>query len=99
MDTLAEIVHLAQAGNQDAVTQLVRLYHQPAFRVAQNILGSSQEGEDVVQEAWIVVVRNMHTLREAEKFNFWLYKIVKNIALRQRQKKIAWQRISRCWKR
>ncbi len=87
MDSLAEIVHLAQAGNQDAVTQLVRMYHQPALRVAQNILGSSQEGEDAVQEAWIVVVRNIHTLRDAEKFNFWLYRIVKNIALRQRQKK------------
>lgn len=87
MDSLAELVHLTQAGNQEAATQLVRTYHQPALRVAQNILGNVHEAEDVVQEAWIVVVRNMHTLRNAEKFNFWLYKIVKNIALRQRQKK------------
>jgi RNA polymerase sigma-70 factor (ECF subfamily) len=87
MDSLTEMVHLAQTGNQDAMTQLVDMYHQPALRVAQNILGSSQEGEDAVQEAWIVAVRNLHTLRDAEKFNYWLYRIVKNIALRQRQKK------------
>jgi RNA polymerase sigma factor (sigma-70 family) len=87
MDSLAEIVHLAQTGNQDAFTKLVRIYHQPALRVAQNILGNSQEGEDVLQEAWILVIRNFNTLRDAEKFNFWLYRIVKNIALRHRHNK------------
>jgi RNA polymerase sigma-70 factor (ECF subfamily) len=87
MDSLSDIVHLAQAGNQDAITELVEAYHQPALRVAQNILGNSNEGEDAVQDAWIQVVRNLHTLRDAEKFNFWLYRIVKNIALRHRHDK------------
>jgi len=53
MNSLAEIVHLAQIGDPDAITQLVWMYHQPALRVAQDILGNSQEGEDVVQDAWI----------------------------------------------
>jgi RNA polymerase sigma-70 factor, ECF subfamily len=85
MDSLSEIVHLAQTGDPDAITRLVRLYQQPALRVAQNILGSSQEGEDVLQEAWILIIQNLNTLRDPEKFNFWLYQIVKNLALRYRQ--------------
>jgi hypothetical protein len=48
MDSIAEIVHLAQTENQDAITNLVRMYYQPALRVAQNILGNTQEGEDAI---------------------------------------------------
>ena len=85
MDSLVATVHRARSGDPDAVNQLVRLYHQPALRVAQNILGDPQEAEDVLQEAWIVVIRSLPGLREAEKFPFWLYRIVRNRALRTRQ--------------
>ncbi len=82
-----EIVKQAQAGSQEALRTLVDQLYIPALRVAQNILGDPQDAEDAVQEVWIEVFRSLGSLRDPDRFNPWLYRIVRNIALRKRQKR------------
>jgi len=82
-----EIVKQAQAGGLEALRALVAQYHIPALRAAQIILGDPQDAEDTVQEVWIQVLRSLGSLRDPSKFNAWLYRMVRNTALRKRQQR------------
>lgn len=87
MEEQVEIVKKAQAGGQEALQALVDQYHIPALRAAQIILGDPQDAEDIVQEVWIQVLRSLGSLRDPGRFNAWLYRIVRNTALRKRQQR------------
>lgn len=87
MEEQVEIVKKAQAGGQEALQVLVDQYHIPALRAAQIILGDSQDAEDTVQEVWIQVLRSLGSLRDPSRFNAWLYRMVRNTALRKRQQR------------
>ncbi len=82
-----EIVKQAQAGGLEALRTLVDQYHIPALRTAQIILGDAQDAEDTVQEVWIQVLRSLRSLRDPSRFNAWLYRMVRNTALRKRQQR------------
>jgi RNA polymerase sigma-70 factor (ECF subfamily) len=81
---VAEVVRRAQAQEEAAFLELVERYHVPARRVAQTVLGNAQDAEDAVQDAWMVALRKLNTLREAANFGAWFYRIVANMALRKR---------------
>jgi RNA polymerase sigma-70 factor (ECF subfamily) len=68
---------------------LVAFYQTPARRVAQTILGNRDDAEDAVQDAWLLALHKLHTLRQPAHFGPWFYRIVANVALRKRQKHAA----------
>jgi RNA polymerase sigma-70 factor, ECF subfamily len=82
-----ELVRRAQQGDEQALTSLVSLYEQAVRRAAWQILGSMADAEDAAQEAWMIVWRQLGSLREADRFGPWLYRIVANTALRRRQQR------------
>lgn len=88
-DELLIIVQRAQQADMQAIALLVERYQTPARRVAQTILGNPLDAEDAVQDAWILTLRKLHTLREAATFGTWFYRIVANVALRKRQQRAA----------
>lgn len=88
-DELLEIVKCAQQGDDHARTVLVQLYGTPARRVARTILGNLDDAEDAVQDAWLLAIRKIDTLRDHQRFGPWFYRIVANVALHKRQKRAA----------
>jgi RNA polymerase sigma-70 factor, ECF subfamily len=71
-----------------AAERLVRTYGERAYRLATGITGNGQDGEEVVQDAFLTVVRKIDTFRGESAFGSWLYRIVANAAyqkLRGRQ--------------
>lgn len=75
------LIRAAQAGDQGAFEQLVRLYDQNVLRLALNLLRSPEDASDVYQEAFLRVYRNLHTFRFDCSFHTWLYRIVTNLCL------------------
>src|SRR5580700_632868 len=76
-----ELIRAAQQGDQRAFEQLVRLYDQSVLRLATNLLRSPEDANDIYQEAFLRVYKNLHTFRFDCSFHTWLYRIVTNICL------------------
>lgn len=81
------LIKAAQGGDQDAFAQLVRAYDQSVLRLAMNLLRSPEDAQDVYQEAFLRVYRNLHHFRFDCSFHTWLYRIVTNLCLDQMRKR------------
>jgi RNA polymerase sigma-70 factor, ECF subfamily len=77
----AELIRAAQKGDQRAFEQLVRLHDQNVLRLATNLLRSPEDANDIYQEAFLRVYKNLHTFRFDCSFHTWLYRIVSNLCL------------------
>ena len=81
------LIRAAQQGDQDAFGQLVRAYDQSVLRLAMNLLRSPEDAQDVYQEAFLRVYRNLNNFRFDCSFHTWLYRIVTNLCLDQMRKR------------
>jgi RNA polymerase sigma-70 factor (ECF subfamily) len=81
------LIKAAQAGDQDAFGQLVRAYDQSVLRLAMNLLRSPEDAQDVYQEAFLRVYRNLNQFRFDCSFHTWLYRIVTNLCLDQMRRR------------
>jgi RNA polymerase sigma-70 factor (ECF subfamily) len=66
-----------------AADELVATYHGLAYRLAISITRSAPDAEEVVQDAFWSVIRNIDTFRGDSKFGSWLYRIVSNAAFQK----------------
>ena len=70
-----------RARDPRAFRRLVETEGDKMRKVAFRMTRDPQSAEDVVQEAWIRVVRNIHRFREESLLSTWLHRIVVNSAL------------------
>jgi RNA polymerase sigma-70 factor (ECF subfamily) len=77
----AELIRAAQQGDQAAFEELVRQYDQPVLRLALHLTGSEQEAQDIYQEAFLKVYRNLSSFRFECSFYTWIYRIVSNLCM------------------
>jgi DNA-directed RNA polymerase specialized sigma24 family protein len=76
-----DIINRSRAGDQAAFATLVRGYYPVAYALAVRILCDEMEAEDVAQEAFIRVWRNLDRFDPETRFTTWLYRIVTNLSL------------------
>ena len=81
------LIRAAQQGDRDAFEQLVRAYDQSVLRLAMNLLRSPEDAQDVYQEAFLRVYRNLDKFRFDCSFHTWLYRIVTNLCLDHMRKR------------
>ena len=81
------LIRAAQEGDQDAFGQLVRAYDKSVLRLAMNLLRSPEDAQDVYQEAFLRVYRNLKSFRFDCSFHTWLYRIVTNLCLDHMRKR------------
>ena len=75
------LIRAAQRGEERAFEELVRQYDQNVFRMAFHLLGSAEDANDIYQETFLRVYRNLHKFRYDCSFHTWLYRIVTNLCL------------------
>jgi RNA polymerase sigma-70 factor (ECF subfamily) len=83
----AALIRAAQRGQQEAFERLVRRYDQSVLKLAHNLLRSREDAQDVYQEAFLRVHRNLNQFRFDCSFHTWLYRIVTNLCLDHMRKK------------
>jgi RNA polymerase sigma-70 factor (ECF subfamily) len=64
------------AGDAEAFAPIVRRYLRPAHTIATRLLGNPQDAEDLVQEAFLTALANLHSFDRTRPFGPWFYRIV-----------------------
>lgn len=90
----AYLVASARAGDADAMDRLVRLVHPRLLGHAYRLLGDAERARDVVQVAWLDIIRALPRLREVSAFRAFAMQIVARrvagvIRTNQRDRKLA----------
>ncbi|MEN9645285.1 MAG: hypothetical protein RL238_1954 [Actinomycetota bacterium] len=75
------LVAAAQAGDRDAVDQLIRLHYDRIYAVCRRITGHDSDAADAAQEALIAVVRGLPRFDGRSQFSTWVYRIATNASL------------------
>ncbi|MCD9025689.1 RNA polymerase sigma factor SigW [Cohnella silvisoli] len=83
------LARLALKGDQRAFAEIVDLYKDKLYHLAYRMTGNRQEAEDVVQEAFLRVYKNLDRYDENQKFSTWIYRIATNLSIDRLRKRRA----------
>jgi RNA polymerase sigma-70 factor (ECF subfamily) len=75
------LVKRAQAGDRDALSELVQSQQTYVYSIAMSLMHNPSDAADMTQEAFIRLMRSLGTYRAETKFTTWLYRLVTNICL------------------
>ena len=64
--------------DEQAFSEIVRLYGDKVFNLVYRMLGSRAEADDIAQEVFITVFKTIDTFRGEAKFSTWLLRIAAN---------------------
>jgi len=84
----ARLVRRAQQGDAAAFEELVRNYDRTVLRLATHLTNSTEDAQDIYQEAFLRAYRNIGRFRFECSFYTWIYRIVTNLCcdhLRRKQ--------------
>ena len=84
----AELIESFKAGKQDSFDKLVVMFSPQLYRTAYGLLGSRQDAEEVVQDAFVRAYRALGTFRGDSSFETWMHRITINLA----RNKFHWNR-------
>lgn len=69
----------AREGDMFAFRALVDEHKEQAVRIAYSITGNLADAQDVAQDAFIKIYKNINSFKFNSKFSTWLYRIVVNL--------------------
>ncbi len=81
-----DLVSAALSGGKAAAEQLIAVVWPHCFRLAAAIIGDCGLAQDAAQEACVIVHRKIRSLRNADAFDAWLYRIVIRESARARRR-------------
>jgi len=81
LQTVAELVRLAQEGDREAQCLLYQRYLQSALSLACRQLGNRDEAEELVQDVFIHAFDRIEQLRVPEAFGGWLRQIIRRMSI------------------
>jgi RNA polymerase sigma-70 factor (ECF subfamily) len=85
-----ELVERARKGDRDAFASLVHQVSDALFAVAHRILRDSDLAEDALQDALITAWRKLPHLREPERFEAWVHRILVHACYAEARRSRRW---------
>ncbi len=89
-ETDLELVTRIRAGETDAYREIVERHGERLFRTAYRLVGSEEDADDVVQEAFLKAYRSLDRFDGRSRFGTWIYRITVNCAMDLMRKR--WRR-------
>jgi RNA polymerase sigma-70 factor (ECF subfamily) len=80
-DGIDELARRAQAGDGAALAALVQGQQRYVYSIALGIMKNPADAADMTQEAFMRVMRSLHTYRGETRFTTWLYRLATNVCL------------------
>ena len=87
---MRELVDRAKRGDEEAFDALARQVGDRCMAIASWILRDADLAEDAVQAALVRAWRELRTLRDADRFEAWLHKILTNECYAEARRRTRW---------
>jgi len=75
---LKELVHRCQDGERAAFEELFEIYQPRLKYYVRRITGQTISIDDILQDIWLTVLKEIQKLKDAKVFAVWLYRIARN---------------------
>jgi len=79
--TDAQLIERIRNGEMNLFSELVLRYQNKLFAYVYRLVGHKEEAEDVLQEIFIKVYKNLNSFEADRKFSSWIYRISHNEAI------------------
>ena len=84
------LVDQAKRGDQEAFDALARMVGDRCMAIAYRILRDADRADDAVQAALIMAWRELRTLRDSDRFEPWLHRILTNECYAEARRRRRW---------
>ena len=95
--TERDLVRRAKAGDEAAISELLGIHFQQAYRLAQHFVTTADDAQDATQNAFVKAFTNLDRFDERRPFAPWLMRIVTREAMNIRRAESTrfafWQRL------
>ncbi len=81
MENETEVIRRCLDGDDDAFSELVEEYREPAYWVAYGNVGNREVARDLIQDAFVRVYESLHQFDLDRSFKPWFYQIVRNLCV------------------
>lgn len=78
MNEEALLIEKARGGSVSAFEELISLYEKKIYNYCYRMTNSREDAEDLAQEVFIKVYRNLKSFKGNSKFSTWIYRIAYN---------------------
>lgn len=82
-----DLIKLSLEGDQDAYAELLMRYKNLVYSVILRMINNAEEANDLAQEVFIKVYRNLDKYQPEFKFSTWIIRITTNHVIDYRRKK------------
>lgn len=90
MDKESRLIKKAKSGNLEAFEQLILQYEKRIYNYCYRMTNSQEDAEDLAQEIFIKVYKNLKSFKGNSKFSTWIYRIAYNTCIdKYRKKEVA----------
>jgi RNA polymerase sigma-70 factor (ECF subfamily) len=87
-----ELIQLYLKGREEALELLIKKYLKPIYGYVFRFVQNQQDAEDLTQEIFLKMWRNLKKFKKEKNFKSWLFKIAKNTCfdfLRKKKRDLA----------
>jgi RNA polymerase sigma-70 factor, ECF subfamily len=84
------LVLRAQAGDREALDDLLKAIGEPVYRYVLRLVGQREMAEDILQEVFIRIYRKLGWLKEPALLRPWVYRIASREAFRFLKRERRW---------
>ena len=84
------LVERAREGNESAFSELIDLDGDRSYAIAYRILRDVERAQDAVQQAFLLAWRELPRLRDPERFEVWLHRLVVNACYEEFRRYRRW---------
>ncbi len=78
-----ELLAAAQHGDEAAFVDLIRVRSNRLFAIAHRVLRDIDRAEDALQDALVIAWRDLRGLRDPDRFDAWLTRLVVHVCIAQ----------------
>ncbi len=90
MNEEARLIEEAKAGNLEAFEQLILQHEKRIYNYCYRMTNNREDAEDLSQEIFIKVYKNLNSFKGKSSFSTWIYRIAYNTCIdKYRKKKVV----------